>query len=66
MHLEIVYHFHLVYTDPLSSGWVYRVNLDDIANTERSQKELGRRDEKYTEEPNNGGLRVWTVKAIYT
>jgi len=50
--------YEWLYYGPLSGGWIYRVKLDDIANTELSQKELGARVEKYAEKPNNGGLSM--------
>jgi len=50
--------FEWLYYGPLSGVWIYRVKLDDIANTELSEKELGARVEKYAEKPNNGGLSM--------
>ena len=48
--------FEWLYFGPLSGGWIYRIRLDDIADTSLAEAELGKRVEKYAEKPNNGGL----------
>ncbi|WP_299970391.1 L-dopachrome tautomerase-related protein [uncultured Roseobacter sp.] len=50
--------FEWLYFGPLSGGWIYRIRLDDIADTSLSDAELGNRVEKYAEKPNNGGLGI--------
>ena len=50
--------FEWLYFAPLNGSRVYRIKLDDIANVQLTDVELGNRVEEYAHKPNNGGLGI--------
>jgi len=57
--------YEWLYFGPLSGSWIYRVQLDDIADERLGATELGDRVERYAQKLNNGGLGIDRAGNLY-